>query len=274
MPFLDLDGHPLHYQDQGTGFPVLLGHSYLWDSHMWAPQIEALSRTHRVIAPDLWGHGQSGALPEATCTPEDLAGHMSRLLDALGIRECAVVGLSVGGMWGAALALNEPDRVRSLVLMDTYLGAEPEATRARYFQMLDTVEVLGKFPPPLLDAVVPLFFRRGADPGGPLPMAFRRALEGFSAEHLRNSVVPLGHVIFGRPDALERLAQLDPERVLLMCGDSDIPRPPEETARMAEVIGCEQVIVPGAGHISNLENAAFVTEVLARRLVECLEQRS
>ncbi|WP_222617054.1 alpha/beta fold hydrolase, partial [Mitsuaria sp. TWR114] len=140
--------------------------------------------------------------------------------------------------------------------------AEPEATRARYFQMLDTIESLGRFPPPILDAVVPLFFRSGADLGGPLPTAFRRALEGFSTEQLRNAIVPLGRLIFGRPEALPRLAALDPDRTLLMCGALDIPRPPAETTRMAELIGCEQVIVPDAGHISNLEQPAFVTRAL------------
>ncbi|MDR5663958.1 alpha/beta fold hydrolase, partial [Burkholderia cenocepacia] len=95
-------------------FPVLLGHSYLWDATMWAPQIDALSRRYRVIVPDLWGHGASGALPDGTHTLDDLATQASALLDALEIEQCAVVGLSVGGMWGARLALREPQRVRSL----------------------------------------------------------------------------------------------------------------------------------------------------------------
>ncbi|MFP3710763.1 alpha/beta fold hydrolase, partial [Paraburkholderia sp. SIMBA_009] len=92
-------------------------HSYLWDAAMWAPQIDALSSRYRVIVPDLWGHGASGPLPEGTQTLDDLAEHASALLDALEIDACAVVGLSVGGMWGARLALREPRRVRSLVLM-------------------------------------------------------------------------------------------------------------------------------------------------------------
>ena len=266
MPFADIDGQSLHFLDRGTGFPVLLGHSYLWNSAMWAPQIEALSRSFRVIVPDLWGHGRSGALPEGTRTLGDLAGQMSRLLDALDVSACAVVGLSVGGMWGAELALREPERIRALVMMDSFLGEEPAPTRARYFQMLDAVEAKGGFPTPVLDAVVPLFFRAGADPGEPLPTAFRRALEAFPADRLRDSIAPLGRLIFGRPDALSRLSALDPDRVLVMSGAFDIPRPPAESARMAEVIGCRHVIVPDAGHISNLENAPFVTEALSALL--------
>jgi len=262
MPFIAIEGQSLHYQTRGTGYPVLLGHSYLWDSSMWAPQIEALSASYQVIAPDLWGHGQSGRVPDNTRTLGDLAAQTSRLLDALGIEQCAVVGLSVGGMWGAELALSEPQRVSTLVMMDTYLGAEPEATHARYFKMLDTIEALGTIPPPMLDAIVPLFFKPGVALDGVLATSFRKALAGFSATELRESIVPLGRLIFGRPDAVSRLAGLDPARTLLMCGALDFTRTPAETTEMASAIGCRHVLIPEAGHISNLENASFVTESL------------
>jgi pimeloyl-ACP methyl ester carboxylesterase len=274
MPFVTIEGQPLHYQIRGTGFPVLLGHSYLWDSSMWTPQIEALSRTYQVIAPDLWGHGESGPLPANTRTLGELAAHASGLLDSLGIEQCAVVGLSVGGMWGAELALREPERVRALVMMDTDLGAEPELTRTRYFQMLDTIEALGKIPPPMLDAIVPLFFKAGAALDGEVPTSFRHALAGFTAEQLQQSIVPLGRIIFGRPDAVSRLAGLDKARTLLMCGALDHARTPAEMMRMAEVIGCAHALVPDAGHISNLENSAFVTDMLLEWLKKQVDTTS
>ncbi|HHX4056218.1 MAG: alpha/beta fold hydrolase [Burkholderia contaminans] len=262
MPAVNIHGSTLHYQDHGTGFPVLLGHSYLWDAAMWAPQIDALSRQYRVIVPDLWGHGASGALPEGTQTLDDLAAQASALLDALAIEQCALVGLSVGGMWGARLALREPQRVRSLVLMDASLEAEPDATRLRYFGMLDAIATAGRIAPPLLDAIVPLFFRPDVNLAGPVPSAFRDALANLPADRLRQSIVPLGRLIFGRPDTLPALAELDAERTLLMCGAGDMARPPSETVKMASVIGCAHALVPDAGHISNLENPAFVTRML------------
>ncbi|GLU33265.1 alpha/beta fold hydrolase [Trinickia caryophylli] len=262
MPFIEIDGQQLHYRIEGAGFPVLLGHSYLWDASMWAPQIEALSRHYKVIVPDLWGHGQSGCLPGNTRTLGDLAAQTSRLLDALDIGQCAIVGLSVGGMWGSELALREPGRVRCLVMMDADRGAEPEVTRTRYFQMLDTIESTGSIPAPMIEAIVPLFFRQGATLTDDVHVNFRKALAAFSAEQLRQSVVPLGRLIFGRPDELARLGGLDAATTLLMCGELDIPRPPAEMARMAEAIGCSQRVVPGAGHISNLENPSFVNEAL------------
>lgn len=74
--------------------------------------------------------------------------------------------------------------------------------------------------------------------------------------------MPLGRIVFGRPDALSTLAALDGARTLLMCGANDMPRPPAETAKTADVIGCRHVFVPDAGHISNLENPTFVTQRL------------
>jgi pimeloyl-ACP methyl ester carboxylesterase len=268
MPFIEIEGRTLHFQIRGTGFPVLLGHSYLWDSSMWEPQIEVLSRSFQVIAPDLWGHGRSASLPEGTRTLGDLARHASCLLDALAIQQCAVVGLSIGGMWGAELALRDPVRVRTLVMMDTDLEAEPLANRTQYFQMLDTIEALGSIPSSMLDAIVQLFFRSGADPDAGLPMSFRRALENFSASQLRESIVPLGRLIFERPDSVSDLAALDGDRTLLMCGAHDVARTPAETARMAEIIGCQHVLIPEAGHTPNLENPAFVTDTLLRWLTQ------
>src|SRR5260370_13472297 len=221
MPFIEIEGKPLHYQTRGTGFPVLLGHSYLWDSSMWAPQIDALSRRYQVIVPELWGHGQSGRLPESTHTLGDLATHASRLLDALGIGQCAVVGLSVGGMWGSELALRESGRVKRLVMMDTDRGAEPAATLEQYSQMFNAIESLGSIPAPMIDVIVPLFFRRGATLDGEVHARFRKALAGFSADQLRQSIVPLGRVLFGRSDALSSLPGLDPPTTPITRRDRD-----------------------------------------------------
>jgi pimeloyl-ACP methyl ester carboxylesterase len=262
MPSISIEGQPLRYQDHGAGFPVLLAHSYLWNSDMWAPQIPTLAKSYRVVAPDLWGHGESGRLPSDARTPADLARHASHLLDSLGIEKCAVVGSSVGGMWGAELAMAEPSRVSCLVMLDTFLGAEPTTTRERYFTILDEMASLGTISPLLLDTIVPLFFKKNAALDGELPLRMRQTLSNFSAAQLRESVVPMGRLIFGRPDALPRLSSLDADRTLLMCGVDDIPRPPEETKQMAKLIGCSYLLVPDAGHLPNLENPDFVTGAL------------
>ena len=163
MPLVTIDGQPLHFIDQGTGPAVLLAGSYLWDQAMWAPQIAALSQQYRVIALDLWGHGESGPLPEGTQSLDDIARQALALLDHLDIDRVTLVGLSVGGMWGVRLALSVPQRINGLVLMDTYVGVEPEPTRQYYFSLFKQIEDTGVIAPQLLDIVVPIFFRPGID---------------------------------------------------------------------------------------------------------------
>jgi pimeloyl-ACP methyl ester carboxylesterase len=118
-----------------------------------------------------------------------------------------------------------------------------------------------------LNAILnPLFFRPGIDPQSALYRQFHASLAALPAERLRESIVPMGRITFGRDDLLPRLTQLNPETTLLLCGDQDKPRPPAETREMAGLIGCPYLLVPQAGHISNLENPRFVTEVLLKFL--------
>jgi pimeloyl-ACP methyl ester carboxylesterase len=268
MPFFTVDGQALHYIDQGTGPAVLLAGSYLWDQAMWAPQIAALSPHYRVIALDLWGHGESGQLPEGTTSLNDIARQAQALLDHLDIDRVTLIGLSVGGMWGVRLALSAPQRLNGLVLMDTYVGVEPEPTRQYYFSLFKQIEDTGEISEQLLDIVVPIFFRPGIDPQSALYQDFRAKLAAYSPDQLRESIVPMGRITFGRDDLLLRLSELNAATTLVMCGDQDKPRPPSEAQEMAELIGCPWVLVPDAGHISNLENPEFVTEVLFTFLSE------
>jgi pimeloyl-ACP methyl ester carboxylesterase len=255
-------GSTLAYLDQGSGFPVLLGHSYLWDAQMWRPQIDALSRHFRVIAPDLWGHGRSGPAPAGIHGMQDLARHHLALLDALGIEACHLVGLSIGGMWGEALAQLAPDRIRKLVLMDTFVGAEPAAPQAKYLGLFRQIEADRALSPALLDIVVPIFFRPGIDRDSALFRDFRASLAALPQDRLLGSIVPLGRMLFTREDRMPGLAALRAAETLVLVGEDDIPRPLGEAAEMAARIGCTLRTIPDAGHISSLENPEAVTRAL------------
>jgi pimeloyl-ACP methyl ester carboxylesterase len=246
----------------GSGPAVVLGHSYLWDARMWQPQIEVLARRYRVIVPELWGHGESGALPAGTATMQDLARHHLAVLDHLGVQSCALIGLSVGGMWGAELALMAPERISALVLMDTSLAAEPDHTRERYFALLKDIEVRGHLADPIRNAVVPMFFSPEVGTRHPeLPSQMDAALRAWDQERLLDSIVPLGRAIFGRREAASELAAIKAPS-LVMTGARDIPRPPAEGRLMAEQMNCRFIEIPSAGHISNLEAPSFVTAAL------------
>lgn len=260
--FIEIDGARMSYIDQGQGFAVVLGHSYLWSADMWASQINALSRHFRVLVPELWGHGDSAAPPASTTDMSAICRQNLALLDALGIQQCHLVGLSVGGMWGAELAMEHPERIDRLVLMDTFLGAEPPATRDRYFALLDEAVAQGRFTEALLDIIVPIFFHADGQTVPDIRDQFRNDLRASSAQTIRESLDPMGRVIFGRPDLLGGLGRVPTDRTIILCGDKDIPRPPHEANEMAGIINCLAAQIPQAGHISCLENPQAVNDFL------------
>ncbi len=270
MPHIAIHGQDLHYLDRGAGFPVLFGGSYLWDAAMWAPQIETLSTRYRCIVPELWGHGKSGAIPEVPYSMSKLTGDMRGLVDALGLAELAIVGLSVGGIWGIETALDCPDRVKALVLMDTVASEEPAATQALYFGMLDLMERVGAIPPPLAEQVVPIYFAPETLTGKPtLVDGFRRSLLEIGEDRL-TSIVALGRAIFSRPSLHERLGEIRCP-TLVAVGRHDRPRPVHESQALADAIaGARLEIVEGAGHISSLEQPERVLALLESFLVSAV----
>ncbi|MBI1675706.1 alpha/beta hydrolase [Shewanella sp. DW31] len=253
----------LSYLDVGSGPVLLFGHSYLWDSAMWAPQIATLSAQYRCIVPELWGHGQSDLLPNNSKTLLDIADQMLELMDALEITHFSVVGQSVGAMWGAELALKAPTRIKTLIMLNSFIGFEPEVTRAKYDGMLDMISAAKAIPAPLISAISPLFFANDAANNTPeLVMGFEQSLASITAEQIP-TIIKLGRMIFGRRDTMEYAEQLTLP-CLIMAGVEDKARSVLESYLMSDAIdGSQLVHIPAAGHISTLEQAEFINQHLA-----------
>ncbi|MFE9690135.1 alpha/beta fold hydrolase [Micromonospora sp. NPDC005806] len=110
---------PLYFTEHGSGPPLLLVHGLMVTGEMFAPVIEHFAARHRVIVPDLRGHGRSRNLPPPYA-PAQLAADLSQLLDHLGIDSTAVLGYSQGGAIAQQLVLGFPERCHRLVLACTY----------------------------------------------------------------------------------------------------------------------------------------------------------
>ncbi|MDD1793296.1 alpha/beta hydrolase [Enterovibrio sp. ZSDZ42] len=270
MHKIQINGRNMSYLDVGDGPVVLFGHSYLWDSAMWKPQIDALSKQYRCIVPDLWAHGQSDAAPDSTTTLIDYANDVLSLMDSLDVEQFALVGLSVGGMWGTELVLKAPTRVNALVLMDTFVGYEPEVAKAKYVAMFDTIEQLEMVPPPMIDAITPLFFANDAEQENPeLVAGFKEMLSALSGEKAK-AIVQVGRMVFDRRDTFDDIEKLTLP-TLIVVGAEDKPRPPLESMLLHDAIdGSEFVLIPKAGHISNLEQPELVNAALTRFLAKTL----
>ncbi|MGA9103217.1 3-oxoadipate enol-lactonase [Aeromicrobium sp.] len=108
----------LFHTAEGSGDPVVMLGSLGANHRMWDPQVPALARDHAVIRVDLRGHGDSPVAP-GPCTMADLAEDVVEVLDARGLESVHVVGLSLGGMVGLQMAVDHPQRVRSLAVLCT-----------------------------------------------------------------------------------------------------------------------------------------------------------
>ncbi|WP_426748757.1 alpha/beta hydrolase [Myxococcus faecalis] len=118
MSTLQLADSSLHYEESGHGIPVLLLHGLGSSGADWELVTPRLSGNYRLLVPDARGHGTSGKPPGTYGVPL-FARDVAALCDALGLKKVHVVGLSMGGMMGFQLAVDRPDLVRSLVIVNS-----------------------------------------------------------------------------------------------------------------------------------------------------------
>ena len=110
----------MRYTDVGDGPPVVLLHGNPTSARLYRSLIAALVPDHRCIAPDHLGFGRSDAPPEASYRPPAHATRLHALLHHLDLRDLTLVMHDWGGPIGLSYALQHPDRIRRLVLTNTW----------------------------------------------------------------------------------------------------------------------------------------------------------
>lgn len=139
--FADIDGVRVHYQEKGSGRPLVLLHGFTSSTYSWKDVFEPLSQSFRVIAVDLKGFGFSGK-PEGDYSRRAQAVLVTRLLDHLQIEEAWLCGSSMGGEVALNAALLNPRRVAGLILIDSSGVEVPGSTSLAPSYLL--IPVLGR----------------------------------------------------------------------------------------------------------------------------------
>jgi pimeloyl-ACP methyl ester carboxylesterase len=249
-------GRRIAYTDAGSGTPVVLLHAFPLSRAMWEPQIPALAQRVRVIAVDLRGHGESEFV-EGAVTLMDYADDVIRLLDHLAIATAVFAGLSMGGYTLFALYRRYRDRIKGFVLADTRAQADTPEGRAGRFDMIRTAE--GKGNDAIAEIMLPrLLAPESLSKNAPLVERVRSIIT-------RN---PVGTIIADlramadRPDSVALLPSISCP-TLVIVGELDQGTPPPDARLMAERIpGARLVIIPKAGHLSNLEQPEIFNQAL------------
>lgn len=258
MPHAHNGDVELAYEVHGEGEPLLLVQGLGGTKEWWFPQIEHFAASHRVIAYDNRGVGDSD-VPYHPWQMADMAADAVAILDAEAIESAHVVGVSMGGMIAQHVALNHPGRVRHLVLCATTPGLHHgfpdievlagmlgggKRTRAQIardnLKLLFTDETMAAMPE-LMERTVELGTRHAAPARG-----FR---------HQVGAVI--GH------NTKERLRELA-HRTLVLTGDRDTLIPPLHSQLLAEaIVGAHFEVLEDTAHGFLLDRAAD-----ANRLIE------
>jgi pimeloyl-ACP methyl ester carboxylesterase len=114
MPVAENHGVRLHWEATGDGTPVLLIMGHRYTSRMWYPILADLAAKHRVVSFDNRGVGQSDTTSKTSIA--ELVEDSLAVMDAAGVVQAHVFGVSMGGGIALEFALRHPDRVKSLLL--------------------------------------------------------------------------------------------------------------------------------------------------------------
>jgi 3-oxoadipate enol-lactonase len=263
MPTAEVSGLSLDYRDTGgDGLPVLLLHAFPLDSQMWEPQLDSLGERYRLIAPDLKGFGGSDAPDDpAAYSMDSYADEVGGLLDSLGLSRIILVGLSMGGYVSLAFWRRHREAVSALVLADTRAEGDPPEGVERRTAQQEQVREQGIAS--LVEALPQGLLGRTTWEKKPDVVARLKAL-------MKNNP-PSGWIgaleaMKTRPDATDDLTSISVP-TLVIVGEEDGITPPESSRKMHEHIGGSRlVVIPEAGHLSNLEAPDAFTGGLAEFL--------
>ncbi len=144
---LQVGGHRIHYLDGGNGEPVILLHGIFAEKDHWVDFSRQLTSSHRVIAPDLPGFGESDRLADQKYGYMEQTQRLKDFMDASGIGRAHLAGNSMGGTIAALFALRYPERVASVA----FIGA-PHGLRTPKPSKMDALIEAGKSPLVAYDA--------------------------------------------------------------------------------------------------------------------------
>jgi haloalkane dehalogenase len=267
--FLTLPSGRMHYLDEGVGRPVLFVHGTPTWSYEWRHLIRALAPRWRCVAPDLLGFGLSDRPAGFAYTPEAHAAVLAEFVERLGLEPFTLVVHDYGGPIGLPLCLDRPERVRRLVLLNTWMWPLDDDLGIRWNARLVT-SAMGRFLYRRLNAslrlIMPLAY---GDRRKLTPAIHHQYRAPFPAPDDRERVLwTLARALLGSrayyADLWRRRERLRGRPVLVLWGLRDPAFRPRHLARWTALFGHEARVVrlPASGHWPHEEEPETVRQEL------------
>ena len=271
MPFATTDdGVRLHYEETGSGTPLVFVHEFAGDHRSWEPQLRHFGRRYRAIAYAARGYPPSDVPDNPAAYSQDRAADdILAVLDHLGLERAHVCGLSMGGFATLHFGLRHPGRALSLCVAGCGYGAEPEV-RERFRAEADAAAAA------LREQGMAAFAERYAygptrvqfevkDPRG--FAAFKRALAEHSALGSANTQLGVQKMRPSLYDIIGRMAALDVP-TLVLTGDEDWPCLVPGLLLKRTIPSAALAVIPNCGHTINLEASDEFNRILGDFLAQ------
>ncbi len=267
MPTLERSDTTIHYEVDGSGPPVLLIQGVGVIGAGWRPQVEGLRNEFRLCVFDNRGIGRSGPIGRRL-TIEAMAGDALALLDALGWERAHVVGHSMGGLIAEQLALDAPERVKSLALLCTPewggQGAWP-GLRVIWIGLRNRVGAREARRRAFLELILPKSALETTDLD-----AFALQMQPYFGRDLAENPPILMQQVgaMRRHDVRSKLARLSSIPTVVVSADEDQIAPPTAGRATAErIVNARHVELPDSGHGVTIHRAEMVNRLLAAHWV-------
>jgi 3-oxoadipate enol-lactonase len=242
------EGTSLYYEEAGAGSPVVLLHPGQGGCILWDRQFASFAREYRVVRYDARGFGRSER-PDAPFSPyEDLRA----VLDALDIRQAALVGLSLGGLTAIDFAIAYPQRLRALVLVNSGLSGYQYTHLGDYIARLRAASARQDMDG-WIEVQLEMWFDGPARKPEEVDRAAREEVKRILVEQVTRNV-KRGHGPQQQDlGAMDRLSEIRAPTLVVQSG-LDAPDIHDIASLLErEISGARRVVIPSAAHLVNVE---------------------
>jgi 3-oxoadipate enol-lactonase len=267
VPLIDIAGQPVHVIERGDGPPLVFLHAFPLHAAMWDYQLDAFQGSHRCLAIDLPGFGGSPPPPDpAASTVEAWAALVARVLDQLGVESAPFVASSMGGYLTMALLRLDPQRVERVVLAGTRAKSDDSATADRRWEQLAQLRN-GADLEPMAKGLVENLLSSGSLARDDLVAYVRALTEGV----VREGWISALEAMRKRPDSMLTLRNSEVP-ALVVVGELDRLTPIADATLIRSLLGdAELAVIPGVGHLPNIEDPISFNDKVAAFLGVSLE---